>query len=50
MHMMRHTKTLGIVEIDNSVWKRLTENEKAEIKSICKEKLDDYYQHLAHNM
>ena len=32
MQMMRHTKTLGIVEVDNSVWKRLTEEEKAEIR------------------
>jgi len=46
MQMMRHTKTLGIVEVDNSVWKRLTEEEKAEIKGICKEKLEGYYRRL----
>ena len=43
MQMMRHTKTLGIVEVDNSVWKRLTEEEKAEIRGICEEKLENYY-------
>ena len=41
--MMRHTKTLGIVEVDNSVWKRLTEEEKIEIKEICSEKIKQYY-------
>ena len=43
MQMMRHTKTLGIVEVDNSVWKRLTEEEKIEIKEICSEKIKQYY-------
>ena len=46
MQMMRHTKTLGIVEVDNSVWKRLTEEEKAEIREICEEKLEGYYRRL----
>ena len=32
MQMMRHTRTLGIVEVDNSVWMRLTEEGKAEIR------------------
>ena len=43
MQMMRHTKTLGIVEVDNSVWKRLTEEEKTEIRGIFEEKLEGYY-------
>ena len=43
MHMMRHTKTIGIVEMDSSVWKRLTEKEKEEILGICQEKLEAYY-------
>lgn len=46
MQMMRHTKTLGIVEVDNSVWKRLTEEEKSEIRRICEEKLEGYYRRL----
>ena len=49
MQMMRHTKTLGIVEVDNSVWKRLTEEEKAEIRRICEEKLEGYYRRLKGN-
>ena len=32
MQMMRHTKTLGIVEVDSAVWKKLTDAEKAEIR------------------
>ncbi len=44
--MMRHTKTLGIVEVNNSVWKQLTEEEKAEIKGICVDKLVKYYERL----
>ena len=49
MHMMRHTKTLGIIEMDNSVWKRLTEAEKTEIKGICEEKLGLYYRRMVRN-
>ena len=43
VQMMRYTKTLGIVEVDNSVWMRLTEEEKSEIRGICEEKLEGYY-------
>lgn len=46
IQMMRHTKTLGIVEVDNSVWNRLTEEEKTEIMEICGEKLEGYYRRL----
>jgi hypothetical protein len=46
MQMMRHTRTLSIVEVDNSVWKRLTEEEKIEIRGICEEKLEGYYHRL----
>ena len=46
MQMMRHTKTLGIVEVDNSVWKRLTEEEKVEIRGICEKKLERYYKRI----
>lgn len=44
--MLRHTKTLGIVQVDESVWKRLSKKEKAEIREICEEKLEQYYQRL----
>lgn len=47
MQMLRHTKTLGIVQVDESVWKRLSKDEKAEIEKICDEKLETYYQRLS---
>ena len=43
MQMMRHTKTLGIIEVDPKVWKSLTEQEKREIRKVCEEKLEGYY-------
>lgn len=43
MQMLRHTKTLGIVEVEPTVWKALTEVEKAEIAEICDRKLEEYY-------
>ena len=46
MNMMRHTKTLGIVEVDSTVWKKLTPGEKEEIQRICDEKLEHYYARL----
>lgn len=46
MQMLRHTKTLGIVQVDESVWKRLSQQEKAGIEQICDEKLEHYYQRL----
>lgn len=46
MNMMRHTKTLGVVEVDSSVWKKLTDAEKQEIEQICEDKLEQYYERL----
>lgn len=46
MQMMRHTKTLGIVEVDSTIWNRLTSEEKDEIAKVCNEKLTAYYQRL----
>ena len=43
MQMLRHTKTLGIVQVDEAVWKKLSREEKAEIEKICDEKLEQYY-------
>ena len=43
MQMLRHTKTLGIIEVEPTVWRNLTEEEKAEILEICEEKLERYY-------
>lgn len=46
MQMMHHTKTLGIVQVDESVRKRLTAEKKTEIGRICDEKLADYFKRL----
>ncbi len=41
--MLHHTKTLGIVQVDESVWKALCAEERMEIERICNEKLAEYY-------
>lgn len=46
MQMLRHTKTLGIIEVDGAVWKNLTKDEKTEIERVCDEKLTWYYERL----
>lgn len=46
MQMLRHTRTLGIVEVEPTVWKALDEKEKQEILRICEEKLDGYFRRL----
>ncbi len=43
MQMLRHTKTLGIVQVDESVWKKLTVEDKEEIARVCDEKLAAYF-------
>ena len=43
MQMLRHTKTLGIIEVEPTVWRNLTNEEKSEIMKICEEKLERYY-------
>ena len=46
MNMFRHTKTLGVIEVDPIVWKKLTDSEKQWIEKICDEKLDYYYSRI----
>jgi len=46
MQMLKHTKTLGIIQVDETVWKHLTKEEKKEIEQICNEKLDVYYNRI----
>ena len=43
MQMLRHTKTLGIIQMDEAVWKRLSAEDKTEVATICDEKLNSYY-------
>ena len=47
MNMMHHTKTLGIVEVDSTVWKKLTVEEKKRIEVICNERIEKYYQRIS---
>ena len=46
MHMLQHTRTLGIVQVDEAVWEKLSTEEKAEINHICDDKLENYYSRL----
>lgn len=46
MDMLRHTKTIGIIEVDSSVWKKLTDEDKTKIAIICEEKLAAYYKSI----
>ena len=43
MQMLHHTRTLGVIQVDESVWKKLSWEEKEEIERICDEKLENYY-------
>lgn len=47
MNMFRHTKTLGVIEVDSTVWKKLTDAEKKWIATICDERLKKYYQRIS---
>lgn len=47
MNMMRHTKTLGIVEIEPTVWKKLSDGDKTNILNICDNMLDKYYSRMS---
>ena len=49
MQMLRHTKTLGIIEVEPTVWKNLTDEEKREILRICDEKSEKYFQRIEHS-
>lgn len=39
--MLRHTKPPGVIQVDESVWKKLTRGQ--EIERICDEKWKDDY-------
>lgn len=44
MQVMHHSKTLGVIQMDEWIWKRLTQDDKTRILKICDEKLVSYYQ------
>lgn len=46
MQMLRHTKTLGVVQVDEAVWMQLSKEEKAEIEKISDEKLTQYFSRI----
>jgi superfamily II DNA or RNA helicase len=46
MNFIQHTKEIGIIRIEESVWKRIDETRKNEILQICNEKLENYYAKL----
>lgn len=50
MQMLHHTKTLGIIQTDKSVWKKLTPEEKQEIQRICDEKLESHFERLKYQL
>ena len=43
------TKTLGVIEVDSTVCKKLSDAEKREIEQICEEKLEQYYADIVNN-
>ena len=47
MQMLRHTRTLGVIQVDEAVWKALAKEEKVEIQRLCEEKLVEYYGRLS---
>lgn len=47
MQMLRHTKTLGIIEVEPTVWKALNADEKREISEICDIKLEEYFNRIS---
>lgn len=49
MQMLRHTKTLGIIEVEPTVWKNLSNEDKEEMLQICDEKLESYYMRFLYN-
>ena len=44
--VLHHTKTLGTIQVDESVWKKLREHDKEEILLICDQKLDLYFSRI----
>lgn len=43
MQMLRHTKTIGIVQVDEAVWKKLSVADKEAVARVCNEKLHTYF-------
>ena len=46
MNILSHTRTLGIIQVDPTVWKKLTPEDLEEIRAVCEEKLKEYFERL----
>lgn len=46
MNMINHTENLGIIEIDRTIWKHLSKEDKENIQKICDESIAEYYNRL----
>ena len=44
--MLRHTQILGTIQVDEAIWKALTPEDKQHIRSVCEQKLKEYYDRL----
>ena len=47
MKIMSHTKTLGIIQVDSTVWKKLSDADKKHIADVCNAKLTAYFEKLS---
>lgn len=45
-HMLMHAKTLGMIQVDAAVWKRLTPDDKEEVLQCCDRALEAYFAKL----
>lgn len=46
MSLMRHTKTLGMIEIDPTVWKKLEDEEIKRVIQTCARNIAEYFEKL----
>ena len=44
--MLHHTRTLGVTQADEPVWKKLAREERPEVEQVFDETLDPYYGRL----
>ncbi|MBP3530098.1 MAG: DEAD/DEAH box helicase family protein [Thermoguttaceae bacterium] len=49
MSAARHSKSLGTIEVERTIWRKLTDDDKRRIETICDQKLDAYFRRLEEN-
>lgn len=47
MGFLKHSKTLELIEIDQIIWKQLTNEDLIEMKEICNTKLEEYFDRIS---